>query len=255
MQATNANGTGTATSAAVTPTAAPGGGDAGVTINSAAIATNSPGVTLTIHEPSGATAVKISNDGGFASATPQPIRGDDTYTWTLQSPGAERLPKTVYVRFTGAGNDGPDLHRRHHPRPAPAAGPGRRALGQDAEGQGAGTRAPASPAVQYTKARDSRQIVTRDYQRKLRVNSKRQVRFVRFVDGAGNYSPGRRSSASAERLRLTQRGRLLGLRSSASGLPSCWRDLRAARCRTSCRGRRRRVIVEPLKKSPAGEAR
>ena len=52
--------------------------------------------------------------------------------------------------------------------------------------QGQGDR--RSPSVEYTKARDSRRIVTRDYQRKLRVHSKRRVRFVRFVDGAGNYS-------------------------------------------------------------------
>ena len=70
----------------------------GVTINSGAIATGSPGVTLTIREPSGATGVRISNDGGFNGVTTQAIRGDDTYSWTLASSGGERLPKTVYVR-------------------------------------------------------------------------------------------------------------------------------------------------------------
>ena len=189
VQATNASGTGTATSAAVTPTSTPPvGGDAGVTINNAAIATNSPGVTLTIHEPSGATAVKISNDGGFGAATSQAIRGDDTYTWTLQTSGAERLPKTVYVRFSGGGNDGnqtytDDIILDQRPPLALAAALSGKTLKVRARDSGTGVS-----KVQYTKKPGSKKIVTRDYTRKLRVKSKRKVRFARFVDGADNYS-------------------------------------------------------------------
>jgi len=187
VQATNANGTGSATSAAVTPTAGPVGGDAGVSINSGAIATNSPGVTLTIHEPNGATAVRISNDGGFSSATSQAIRGDDTYTWTLQSSGSERLPKTVYVRFSGTGNPDQtftdDIVLDQRPPLTMAALLSGNTLSVKAIDRGTGVE-----SVEWTKSRDSRTIVTRDYKRKLRVHSKRKVRFVRFVDGAGNYS-------------------------------------------------------------------
>src|SRR5690606_16186951 len=107
VTALNAQGFTSATSAAVVPTAAPagGGGRVGVTINGRATYTNSPGVTLTIREPAGATGVLIENDGGFEDAQEVAVRGDDTYTWTLDATGPERLPKTVYVRFAGPGID------------------------------------------------------------------------------------------------------------------------------------------------------
>lgn len=106
VTATNAAGSTTAVSNPVTVTAgACVTGTTGVSINAAATFTNSPGVTLTIHEPAGATGVMISNDGGFATPTTAAIACADTYAWTLTSSGSERLPKTVYVRFTGSGID------------------------------------------------------------------------------------------------------------------------------------------------------
>src|SRR5205085_1616992 len=77
----------------------------GVSIDNGAAYVSRPAVTLTVHEPEGAVAVLISNDGGFADASQQRIAADDLYQWTLVSTGAERLPKTVYVRFEGAGID------------------------------------------------------------------------------------------------------------------------------------------------------
>jgi hypothetical protein len=173
----------------VTPTSTPSSGDGGVSINGGAIATNSPGVTLTIHEPSGATGVRIANDGGFAGAATQAIRGDDTYSWTLQSSGAERLPKTVYVRFTGGGVDADkiytdDIVLDQRPPLALGASLSGNTLRVKATDSGTGVA-----KVQYAAKRDAKRIVTRDYKRKLRVNNGRKARFARFVDGAGNYSP------------------------------------------------------------------
>lgn len=101
VPATNAAGSTTAVSSGVTVTSrACTTATTGVSINAAASFTISPVVTLTIHEPSGATGVVISNDGGFATPMTSAVACDDQYLWTLTSTGAERLPKTVYVRFT-----------------------------------------------------------------------------------------------------------------------------------------------------------
>jgi len=77
----------------------------GVTVNDASAFTGSKTVTLTITPLPGATGVVLSNDGGFGGATERGLSGDNRYTWTLASSGAERLPKTVYVRFSGGGVD------------------------------------------------------------------------------------------------------------------------------------------------------
>ena len=145
-------------------------------------------MTLTIHEPAGATAVRISNDGGFGSATSQAIRGDDTYTWTLQSSGAERLPKTVYVRFTGGGADPnqsytDDIVLDQRPPLALVASLSGKTLRVKASDRGTGVE-----SVQYASRRGARKFATRGYQRTLRVHNSRKARVVRFVDGAGNYS-------------------------------------------------------------------
>jgi hypothetical protein len=70
----------------------------GVTINNAALYTNKPDVELTIVAPDQTTNVRLSNDGGFGSATTRTVQSG-TYDWTLNSSGPERLPKTIYVRF------------------------------------------------------------------------------------------------------------------------------------------------------------
>jgi hypothetical protein len=108
VTASNSAGSASATSGAVTASSAPATGctgRAGVSINAAATYTNDPDVTLTVHQPSGATQVLLSNDGGFDDATALPIAGDCHYAFTLKTTGSERLPKTVYVRFVGPGFD------------------------------------------------------------------------------------------------------------------------------------------------------
>jgi hypothetical protein len=77
----------------------------GVSINEAALYTNNPLVRLRLRPPPGATGVLVSNDGGFSDARSTPINGEETHSWTLPTTGAERLPKTVHVRFIGGGVD------------------------------------------------------------------------------------------------------------------------------------------------------
>lgn len=79
---------------------APPDGPVGVSIDRGATYTTSPQVDLRIVWPAGATNMVVSNDGGFATSTTFGI-DRETIPWTLASSGAERLPKTVYVRFKG----------------------------------------------------------------------------------------------------------------------------------------------------------
>lgn len=74
-------------------------GPAGASINAGAQYTNDPNVTVSLRWPKFAQEVVISNDGGFFPMLTLPV--DPTISWTLDSSGDERLPKTIYVRFTG----------------------------------------------------------------------------------------------------------------------------------------------------------
>jgi hypothetical protein len=82
------------------------GAPVGIQINGGAQFTNSPNVTVTALPRLGlVSAVRLSNDGGFLNSADFPLAPLGRYSWTLNSSGAERLPKTVYVRFMGAGMD------------------------------------------------------------------------------------------------------------------------------------------------------
>jgi hypothetical protein len=78
-------------------------GEPGASINDGAQFTNDPHVTVNAVWVPFARRALISNDGGFGNATSFPVQRE--IPWTLDSAGAERLPKTVYVRFLGAGSD------------------------------------------------------------------------------------------------------------------------------------------------------
>ncbi|WP_300404588.1 hypothetical protein [Nocardioides sp.] len=108
VTATNSQGASTAQSTPVSVTATPPApsctGPVGVSINSAAVATNDASVSLRIRPPAGATQVVISNDGGFDTAQVRSTAGDCTYPWTLSSTGF-RDTRVVYVRFVGGGVD------------------------------------------------------------------------------------------------------------------------------------------------------
>lgn len=82
------------------------GAPVGIQINGGAQFTNNPNVTVTAQPRLGqVSAVRLSNDGGFLNSAAFPLTALGQYSWTLNSAGAERLPKTVYVRFLGGGMD------------------------------------------------------------------------------------------------------------------------------------------------------
>jgi PKD repeat protein len=85
---------------------APPTGNVGVSINNGDYATNNPLVQVDLVWPQFATQALISNDGGFGAAgATMTLALAAQVPWTLEQTGAERLPKTVYVRFLGAGID------------------------------------------------------------------------------------------------------------------------------------------------------
>lgn len=85
---------------------APPPGLVGVSINGGDYATNNPNVSVDLVWPAGSDSVLVSNDGGFGAAGDTSTLGlAATVSWTLEQTGEDRLPKTVYVRFLGAGHD------------------------------------------------------------------------------------------------------------------------------------------------------
>jgi PKD repeat protein len=81
-------------------------GAVGVSIDGGDYATDSPYVQIDLVWPAAASQVMISNDGGFGTAGgTQTLALADAVPWTLEQTGSDRLPKTVYVRFLGAGID------------------------------------------------------------------------------------------------------------------------------------------------------
>ena len=73
----------------------------GVTINDGDRFTNDPHVLVSPVWPAGSTRVLLSNDGGFRNAVSRLLAVH--VPWTLDSSGPERLPKTIYARFTPNG--------------------------------------------------------------------------------------------------------------------------------------------------------
>jgi hypothetical protein len=81
-------------------------GVVGVSINNGDYATNNPQVELQPVWSPFANQIVISNQGGFGATgntTTLPLAAQ--IPWTLEQTGADRLPKTVYLRFLGAGID------------------------------------------------------------------------------------------------------------------------------------------------------
>ena len=174
------------------------GTQVGVSIKKGAQYTNTPDVTLTIVAPPSATALLLSNDGGFAGALPQPVAA--TARWKLDSSGPERLPKTVYLRFlTGtfaSPNFTDDIILDERPpvvnsaavAGAPAASGARAAalrryrLRIRATDTNSGV---GHVQVTSNKRRPGKLI---RYRRKLTVRAASRPKFLRARDRAGNFS-------------------------------------------------------------------
>jgi hypothetical protein len=101
--ATNAGGT-SAPAASTATGAIPESGPVGLEIDNGDYATDNPNVTIEAAWPAGTQSILISNNGGFRTDT-QTVAPAATIDWTLEQTGADRLPKTVYVRFLGVGQD------------------------------------------------------------------------------------------------------------------------------------------------------
>jgi len=177
----------------------PPAGRTGVSVNSGALYTNRPEVTLNIVWPRGTRTVLVSNDGGFGRAREFPVR--PAMPWRLDSSGPERLPKTVYVRFGSSNQTFTDdiILDETAPRVvsarlvAPGAGSASAATRQRlyrlrlrAYDRTSGV---ASVQVAVTKRRPLRM---QRFHKVIRVRSAKVPRFVRVRDRAGNLSRWRR---------------------------------------------------------------
>jgi hypothetical protein len=101
--ASNAGGTSAVATSAATG-AVPESGPVGLEIDNGNYATDDPQVTIQPVWPAGTQSILISNDGGFRTST-ETVAPAATVNWTLENTGVDRLPKTVYVRFLGVGQD------------------------------------------------------------------------------------------------------------------------------------------------------
>jgi uncharacterized delta-60 repeat protein len=84
---------------------APPEGDAGISINAGVPFTKSRRVAINVVWPAYATAMKISNDGGFAASTTRTFDLVETMSWDLDDSIQGAFSKIVYVRFLGSTLD------------------------------------------------------------------------------------------------------------------------------------------------------
>jgi len=166
----------------------------GVSIAAGTRYTKDPKLQLTIIPPDGATGLSISNDGGFKQPSSGQIDLGRRYPWVLDSSGPERLPKTVYVRFSGPCVDPSQTFQDDiildETAPtlstptvrAPAKGHrGALTLGLKATDNASGVK-------RVEVRRRHKRILIAAYKRKLRLKGTPQNLTVRVTDGAGNAS-------------------------------------------------------------------
>ena len=182
----------------VTGTPAPPPGQVGVSINGGDIFTRDREVALDLVWPAGTREVIVANDGSLAG---DPVAVGTPLPWTLRSSGSERLPKTVYVRFLGAGGTvlGTQTDDIVLDETAPTVSDGRllrRAKGRftmrlpaSDEGSGlsrfqfAGSAKRPTGARTVTALRSSRAVG-----RVIEVSRNERPRWFRVSDRAGNWS-------------------------------------------------------------------
>jgi hypothetical protein len=181
-------------------------GEVGVSIDGGAFATNDPHVTLSPVWPRLTDSLLVSNDGGFGDAGSThlfPIAPE--VEWTLPSAGAERLPKTVYVRFRAGGASGAqtytdDIVLDETPPAVTSAVAAHRILRVRARDGNTGIRRLVVKRAGATRATITRDLALGNVQARTLLDMKlrlpRDVRrpYVRVVDVAGNKSRWRRVS-------------------------------------------------------------
>ena len=80
-------------------------GQVGISLNEGNYATNSESVEVETVWPDGATAVTLSNDGGFgAGGGTRSLELAGSLPWKMRDMGAERITRVVYARFDGSAN-------------------------------------------------------------------------------------------------------------------------------------------------------
>jgi dipeptidyl aminopeptidase/acylaminoacyl peptidase len=170
-------------------------GALGVSIDDGAQFTNDPLVSIHAVWPRLADTMLISNDGGFTSPGVFPVAAETA--WTLDSSGPERLPKTVYVRFTG-GDSGPETYQddiildqtRPHVASASARPRSSRArtyrLSISARDATSGL---AKMQVTSTKRKPGKLL---KFKRRSTFTSRSRRIYVRVTDRAGNFSAWKR---------------------------------------------------------------
>jgi hypothetical protein len=167
----------------------------GVSIAAGARYTKDPKLQLTIIPPDSATGLSISNDGGFKQPFGGHVDAGRHYPWALDSSGPERLPKTVYVRFSGPCLDpsqtfqddiildetAPTLSTPTVRAPAKGRRRGALTLGLKATDNASGVK-------RVEVRRRHKRILVAAYKRRLRLKGTPQHLTVRVTDGAGNTS-------------------------------------------------------------------
>ena len=103
VQVTSGSGLTDRASIGITVTPGPPPGNVGVSINNGSPYTNDKNVILRLVWPKGATAVLVSNDGGFGDPTTYPLGAQ--IAWTLDNSVKGKFTKVVYARFTGPDAD------------------------------------------------------------------------------------------------------------------------------------------------------
>ena len=186
VRVTDSVGLSATRSVAISVRPRPPDGPAGVSINGGDRFTNDPDVDVRVAWTPLSTGLLIANDGGFQGASPMPLA--EHVAWTLDSSGSERLPRTIYVRFTG--NDARETYQDDIilDETAPALLSARIARGKlrlRARDNVSGVS-----AMQITSNRRKSGAPQR-YRRVTRVH-KRSV-YVRVLDGAGNWSRWKRA--------------------------------------------------------------
>jgi hypothetical protein len=173
---------------------APPPGDLGVSIDGGARYTNHRHVSVSAVWPALAVSLRISNDGGFGDAETFPVA--QRVPWTLASSAPERLPQTIYVRFSGGGS-GPETYQDDiildRSRPVVeaariAAKASRYSIRLRARDRVSGLK---TVQVAGRVLHPGRQF---SYRTTVRVRSAAPPRWVRVRDRAGNWSHWRRLS-------------------------------------------------------------